>query len=100
MEDGVNLMEHLNVFKELPDQLGRVDVKIEEEDQVLLLLTSLPDSFENMVTTVLYGKDTLQIGEIESALLSYEKTRRKIEDNSGSALLTYDQNRRGRIAVK
>jgi len=100
MEDGVNLMEHLNVFKRLRDQLGRVDVKVEEEDLTLLLLTSLPDSFEHMVTTVLYGKDSLQIGEIESALLSYEKLRRKVEDNSGSALLTYDQNQRGRNAVK
>jgi len=82
MEDGANLMEHLNVFKGLLDQLGRVDVKIEKEDQTLLLLTSLSDSFEHMVTTVLYGKDTLQMGEVESALLSYEKTRRKVEDNS------------------
>ena len=40
-----------------------------------------------MVTTMLYGKDTLQMGEVESALLSYEKTKRKAEGNSGSALL-------------
>jgi len=59
MEDGVNLMEHLNVFKGLLDQLGWVDVKVEEEDQTLLLLTLLPDSFEHIVTTVLYGKYTL-----------------------------------------
>ena len=56
MEDGSNLMEHLNMFKGLLDQLGRVDVQIKEEDQALLLLTSLPDSFEHMVTTVLCGK--------------------------------------------
>jgi len=99
MEDGANLMEHLNVFKELLDQLGRVDIKVEEKDQTLLLLTSLSDSFEHMVTTVLYGKNTLQMGEIESALLSYEKTMRKV-NNSGSAFVAYDQNRRGRNAVK
>ena len=71
MEDGANLMKHLNLFKGLLDQLGRVDVKVEEEDQALMLLISLPDSFEHMVTTLLYGKDTLQMGEVESALLSY-----------------------------
>ena len=98
MEDGANLMEYLNVFKGLMDQLGRVDVKVEQEDQALL--TSLPDSFEYMVTTVLYGKDNLQMGEVESSLLSYEKTRKKVEDNPGSALLAYGQNRRGRNAVK
>ena len=100
MEDGVNLIEHLNVFKGLLDLLGRVDVNIEEKDQALLLLTSLPDSFEHMVITVLYGKDTLQMGEVGLALLFYEKTGRKVEDNSGSALVAYDQNRRGRNAVK
>jgi len=70
MDDGANLMEHLNVFKGLLDQLGRVDVKVEEEDQELLFLTSLPDSFEHIITTVLYGKDTLQMREVESVLLS------------------------------
>jgi len=53
-----------------------------------------------MVTTVLYGKDTLQMGEVESTLLSYQKTNKKVEDNSGSALVAYSQNRRGRNAVK
>ena len=76
MEDGTNLMEYLNVFKRLLDQLGRVDIKVEEEDEVLLLFISLSDSFEHMVTTMLYDKNTLQMGEIESALLSYQKMRK------------------------
>jgi len=49
---------------------------------------------------VLYGKDTLQMGEVESASLSYEKTKRKVEDNSVSALVAYDQNRSGKNAIK
>jgi len=57
---------------------------------LILLSTWLPE---------LYGKDTLQMGEIELALLSYEKTR-KIEDNSRSALVAYAQNRRERNVVK
>ena len=32
--------------------------------------------------------------------LSYEKARRKVEDNLGYALISYGQNRRGRNAVK
>ena len=49
---------------------------------------------------MLYGKDTLQMGEVGLALLSYEKTRRKVEDNSESALLAYGQNRREKNVVK
>ncbi|GFS39105.1 hypothetical protein Acr_00g0061200 [Actinidia rufa] len=58
MEEGGNLMEHMNVFNGYLDQLRKVDVKIDEEDKALLLLTSLPDSYDTLVTTLLYGKDT------------------------------------------
>ncbi|GFZ21302.1 Calcineurin-like metallo-phosphoesterase superfamily protein [Actinidia rufa] len=44
MEEGGSLMEHMNVFNGYLDQLRKVDVKINEEDKALLLLTSLPDS--------------------------------------------------------
>ena len=90
----------ISLNKGLLDQLGRVDVKVEEEDQALLLLTLLLDSFEHMITTLLYSKDTLQMGEVDSVLLSNEKTTRKVEDNSGSALLACGQNRREMNVVK
>ncbi|KAK9929136.1 hypothetical protein M0R45_026244 [Rubus argutus] len=61
MEEGANLVEHLNVFKGLLAQLTRVEVKVEEEDQALLLLTSFPNSYENIITTILYGKDILRL---------------------------------------
>ena len=73
MEEGGNLMNHMNVFHGLVDQLKKVGVKIEEEDEALLLLTSLPDSYDNIVTTVLYGKDTLKMEDVESTLLSNDK---------------------------
>ena len=34
------------------------------------------------------------------ALLSYEKARRKVEDNSGYVLIAFGQNLRGRNAIK
>ena len=99
MQEGVNFMEHLSVFKGLLDQLARVDVKIEEEDQALLLLTSLPDSYDHIVTTILYGKDTVKMEEVEATLLSNEK-RRKAEDSQESVCVTEGQNQRGRKTVK
>lgn len=70
----------MNVFSGLVDQLAKVDVKIEEKDQALLLLTSLPDSYENIITRILYGKDTLNMEEVESTHLPHEK-RRKADDS-------------------
>jgi len=80
MEDGINIMEHLNIFKELLNQFGCVAVIAEEEDQALLLLTSLSDSFEHMITTVLYGKDTLQMGVWERGDRGVEEVSTEIRN--------------------
>ncbi|KAK8916497.1 hypothetical protein KSP39_PZI022667 [Platanthera zijinensis] len=73
MSDGAQLLDHLNVFNKLVSQLRNMDVKVEEEDQTLLLLSSLPRSFDHLVTTILYGKDTLKMEEVVTMLLSNEK---------------------------
>ncbi|KAK9937625.1 hypothetical protein M0R45_014403 [Rubus argutus] len=99
MEEGANLVEHLNVFKGLLAQLSNVEVKVEEEDKALLLLTSLPDSYENIITTILYGKDTLKLEDVESTLLSHAK-RKKADDSQGSLFVTHGKNHRGRSTAR
>ena len=42
--------------------LKSVDVRIEEEDQALLLLSSLPKSYEGIVDTLVYGRGKLNFG--------------------------------------
>ncbi|KAJ9693122.1 hypothetical protein PVL29_012033 [Vitis rotundifolia] len=51
--------------------LKRIDVKFEDEDKALMLLNSLPASsmYENLVTTLMWGKETLDLEEIMSVLL-------------------------------
>lgn len=49
MSEGANLLEHLNVFNKLLDQLHKVNVKAEEEDNAFLLLISLLDFYDNFV---------------------------------------------------
>lgn len=50
------------MFNQLLDQLHKVDFKVEKEENALLLLTSLLDSYDNWVTTLLFGKDKSKIG--------------------------------------
>ena len=44
--------------------LERVDVILEEEDRALVLLASLPGSFDHFVTTLLFGKTMLKFNEL------------------------------------
>ena len=55
--------------------LLNVMVDIEEEDKSLLLLCSLPGSFDPLVTALLYGKETLVYKEIISLLRSNEQQK-------------------------
>ena len=42
MNEGTTVLEYLNFFKKVINELLTVDVKIDEEDKVLILLSSLP----------------------------------------------------------
>lgn len=89
-------IEHMNVFNGIVDQLEKVDVKMEEEDKALILLTSLPESFKNLVTTILYGKDTVKMEEVQAALLSNASRKSRDGDKEGMTVLALrSQNDRG-----
>lgn len=63
-------VKHLNMFNQLLDQLYKVDVKVEKENKALLLLTSLPNSYNNSVTLLIFGKDIVSLEDIMTLLLS------------------------------
>lgn len=44
--------------------------KLEEEDDALILLASLPSSYEHLVTSLLHENDSIDLEEIIVALLS------------------------------
>ena len=76
MEEGTDLLEHLNMFNQIVNKLANLEVKIEDEDKALLLLSSLPESYDHLVTTLLYRKETLEMDEVAAALISND-TRKK-----------------------
>ena len=49
------MAEHLDDFNKIITDLLNLDVKIDDEDKALLLLNSLPESYEFLVTTLLHG---------------------------------------------
>ena len=53
MNEWTAVLEHLNFFNKVIIELLAVDVKIDEEDKALILLSSLPESYDDIVTTML-----------------------------------------------
>nr|GEY90817.1 retrovirus-related Pol polyprotein from transposon TNT 1-94 [Tanacetum cinerariifolium] len=53
---GKKLSEHIYKFNKLIGDLANIDVDIDDKDQALMLLTSLPSSYDNFVETLLYGR--------------------------------------------
>ena len=58
----------LSDFNSLVAHLLIVDVKIEVENRAILLFSSLPESYDHVITTILYGKDSLVINEVTITL--------------------------------
>nr|DAD31695.1 TPA_asm: hypothetical protein HUJ06_010546 [Nelumbo nucifera] len=83
MEEGANLLDHINEFNQIISQLLRVEVKVDDTDKAIILLASLSESYDNVVTTLVYGKDKLKYDEITVALLENELRKKHTEDSHG-----------------
>ncbi|GKA14714.1 hypothetical protein Tco_0694360 [Tanacetum coccineum] len=64
--------EHIDEFHKLVGDLAAIDTAISDEDQALLLLTSLPSYYNNFVETLLFGWDTLKLEDVLVTLNSRE----------------------------
>uniref|UniRef100_A0A803P3H5 GAG-pre-integrase domain-containing protein n=1 Tax=Cannabis sativa TaxID=3483 RepID=A0A803P3H5_CANSA len=83
MDESAELRKHLDKFNKIILKFNNICVKIEEEDQGIVLLSSLPRCHEYFVDTMLSGKETLTMFEVKVALNSKE-TQKKFDDKSGS----------------
>ena len=72
MEEGTPLSYHLDEFNKILMDLKNIDIQIDDEDQALILLCSLPEFFDNFVNSMLYGRDTISLVDVKSSLTSME----------------------------
>ncbi|KAG6437470.1 hypothetical protein SASPL_102387 [Salvia splendens] len=68
MQEGMPLQDHLENLNKILLDLRNVDVKVKDEDVALILLVSLPESYENFVESFMTGKETLSLEDVRSAL--------------------------------
>ncbi|GKC44785.1 hypothetical protein Tco_1062507, partial [Tanacetum coccineum] len=76
MSPCTKLGDHIDEFNKLILDLENIYIEIEDEDQALMLLTSLslPSSYENFVKTLLYGRESL--ADVLATLISRELKKR------------------------
>jgi acyl-activating enzyme 14 len=95
MTKGTSVTQHLNNFNTITNQLSSVEIEFDDEIRALILLASLPSSWEGMRTTVSNsaGKSKLKYDDIRDLILAEEVRRKDSGESLGSAL---NINTRGR----
>eukprot|EP00253_Pinus_taeda_P033098 PITA_33098 len=86
MKDGDSVKEHLNAFNTVVSQLPSVDIKISDENKCIILLCSLPNSWDSLVIAIGSNATALQSDEIVSALLMEEMRQKNMDNQNGDAL--------------
>ena len=85
MHEDKSIDEQLHTFNKLILDLEQIDVTVDDEDQALLLLTSLPKSYSNFKDTLLYGRESLTLDEIQATLNSKELNHRSEDEGNAVA---------------
>ncbi|MFQ6668910.1 hypothetical protein Gotur_034374 [Gossypium turneri] len=76
------LRDHISQFITLLNDLKNVKVKIDDEDQTMLLLCSLPSSYKSFRETLIYGKDKLSFEDVNGHFLNKDKLDNEFGSNS------------------
>lgn len=92
MGEGTSLSQHLDNFNSIIMDLNNIDIKIDDEDQALIVLCSLPPSYENFVESMLYGHEEITLDEVKTTLgsnqLRKQLSGKAIESSQGEGLVT------------
>jgi hypothetical protein len=70
MQEGEDLLAHINMVKAFIDQLHSIEVKIEDENMYMVLLMSLPLAFDNLVTN-LESMSFNDVGQLKRSITSH-----------------------------
>ena len=61
-----------------------MDVKIEDKDQTLLLLCSLPTSYKHLRETLIYGREKISMDYVKSSLFSKDLMDRELTNSNAN----------------
>jgi hypothetical protein len=88
MQECTPLCDHLDEFNKILMNLKNIDIQVDYENQDLILLCSLREFFD-IINSMLYGRDTIFVSDVKSALNYMELRTRlngKCSDNQAEGL--------------
>ena len=90
MVENASVAQHLNEFNTITNHLSSVEIDFDDEIRALIVLASLPNSWEAMRMTVSNstGKEKLKYNDIRDLILAEEIRKKDVGEflGSGSAL--------------
>nr|CAN78199.1 hypothetical protein VITISV_041785 [Vitis vinifera] len=87
MVENASIAQHLNEFNTITNQLSSIEIDFDDEIRALIVLASLPNSWEAMMMVVSNstGKEKLKYNDIRDLILAEEIRRRYAGETSGSS---------------
>ncbi|CAL1390087.1 unnamed protein product [Linum trigynum] len=83
MQEGTPLREHLEQLNSILLDLRNIDVQVDDEDAALILLVSLPSSYENFVDSFIAGKESVSLEDVRYALHTIEIRHKASRSGTG-----------------
>jgi transposase InsO family protein len=88
-EEGFDMVEHISKLRKLQEELHLMENKVTDEDFVMILITSLPESWDQYTSAYLGSSSnmpTLKSHELVAILLEEDRRRRGRNDDSASGV--------------
>ena len=86
---GGSIVDHLNDFNMVINQLSIVGVYFDDEVRTLLILCSFPERWDGLIMVVsnfVFGSSTLKFDDVIGVILSKEMRWKSTGETSGNAL--------------
>ncbi|KAL9444475.1 hypothetical protein AB3S75_017630 [Citrus x aurantiifolia] len=100
MEYGSSITDHIDAFNKIILDLEDINVKIDDEDKAMILLCSLPSSYEHLVYTLMCGRQTLTMVDVKETLSSKAVTKKESRDGEGLTVRGRTEKREGNTGKK